>query len=125
MHPDLPTPYEKGNQNQTTTWSECITFYEASGTALPHVLRFRTDRPSDGGIRCTPAWSAPTACMTAPRSRRRAHRVLQQQRHPPGRTRRRGRLHGHRARPVLRAGPLAALGKTVLLFVPLYNVDGA
>ena len=25
---DLQTPYEKGNKNQTTTWAECISWYE-------------------------------------------------------------------------------------------------
>ena len=50
MHPDMPTPYEQGNQNQTTTWSDCIAFYEELAQRFPHVLRFEQIGTSDGGI---------------------------------------------------------------------------
>ena len=50
MHADMLTPYEKGNQNQTTTWSECIAFYTELAQRFPHVLRFEQIGLSDGGI---------------------------------------------------------------------------
>src|SRR4051812_49745135 len=50
MHPDMPTPYEKGNQNQTTLWTECIAFYQELAQRFPQVLRFEQIGVSDGGI---------------------------------------------------------------------------
>ena len=34
------TPFEKGNQNQTTTWADCIAWYEDLAKHHPHLLRF-------------------------------------------------------------------------------------
>jgi chromate reductase len=44
------TPYEKGNQNQTTLWTECIAFYQELAQRFPQVLRFEQIGVSDGGI---------------------------------------------------------------------------
>jgi hypothetical protein len=46
----MPTPYEKGNHNQTTLWTECIAFYEELAQRFPQVLRFEQIGVSDGGI---------------------------------------------------------------------------
>jgi hypothetical protein len=59
MSPDLkhsyatplyPTPFEAGNQNQTTTWEACIPFYELLSARFPSVLRFFQIGVSDNGI---------------------------------------------------------------------------
>jgi len=44
------TAYEQGNQNQTTTWQQCIEFYETLAAAFPSVLRFEQIGVSDNGI---------------------------------------------------------------------------
>ena len=44
------TPYELGNQNQTTTWEKCIPFYEKLAADFPKVLRFMQIGVSDNGI---------------------------------------------------------------------------
>ncbi len=53
LHLDFPqfmkTPYELGNQNQTTYWQECISFYEALAKQYPQVLQFAPIGISDGG----------------------------------------------------------------------------
>jgi len=35
MSTSLTTPFERGNQNQTTTWSECIAWYDALARRYP------------------------------------------------------------------------------------------
>ena len=43
------TPYEQGNQNQTTTWQDCIAFYESLAQRFPHLLHFSQIGVSDAG----------------------------------------------------------------------------
>ena len=45
-----PTPYEQGNQNQTTNLGQCISFYETLAAAFPTVLNFKQIGVSDNGI---------------------------------------------------------------------------
>ena len=44
------TPYEQGNKNQTTSWRECISFYEKLAADFPSVLHFEQIGVSDNGI---------------------------------------------------------------------------
>jgi hypothetical protein len=46
----MQTPYELGNQNQTTTWEACIQFYQALAQRCPDVLQFSQIGVSDAGI---------------------------------------------------------------------------
>ncbi|NVM79556.1 hypothetical protein FHW83_005397 [Duganella sp. SG902] len=126
MHPDMPTPYEKGNQNQTTTWSECIAFYEALAQRFPQVLRFEQIGVSDGGIPVHAGVVSADGVHDRAQIKAEGRTVLFNNNgiHP-------GEPEGVDAcMAIVRdlcfdPAKLAALGKTVLLFVPLYNVDGA
>ena len=126
MHPDMPTPYEKGNQNQTTTWSDCIAFYEALAQRFPQVLRFEQIGTSDGGIPVHAGVVSADGVFDRARIKAEGRPVFFNNNgiHP-------GEPEGVDAcMAIVRdlccdPARLAALGKTVLLFVPLYNVDGA
>ena len=50
MSNELKTPYEQGNLNQTTTWAECIAWYESLAREYPHVLHFGVAGASDSGL---------------------------------------------------------------------------
>jgi hypothetical protein len=50
MSNELKTPFEKGNQNQTTTWADCIAWYEELAKRYPRVLRFSQIGTSDAGV---------------------------------------------------------------------------
>ena len=50
QHRQYVTPYETGNRNQTTTWAECIAFYERLSHDFPSVLRWQQIGTSDNGI---------------------------------------------------------------------------
>lgn len=126
MHAEMPTPYEKGNQNQTTTWSACIAFYEALAQRFPHVLRFEQIGVSDGGI---PVHAGVVSAdgvheRSAIKAAGRPVFFNNNGIHP-------GEPEGVDGCMALvrdlcfEPERLAALGDTVLLFVPLYNVDGA
>jgi hypothetical protein len=122
----MPTPYEKGNQNQTTTWSECIAFYEALAQRFPHVLRFEQIGTSDGGIPVHAGVVSADGVHDRAQIKAEGRTVFFNNNgiHP-------GEPEGVDAcMAIVRdlcfdPARLAALGKTVLLFVPLYNVDGA
>ena len=49
MQTELLTPYEQGNQNQTTTLEDCMAFYKMLETRFPRVLRMFEIGVSDGG----------------------------------------------------------------------------
>jgi hypothetical protein len=126
MHADMPTPYEKGNYNQTTTWSECIAFYEELARRFPHVLRFEQIGLSDGGIPVHAGVVSADGVHDRSQIKAEGRTVFFNNNgiHP-------GEPEGVDAcMAIVRdlcfdPARLAALGKTVLLFVPLYNVDGA
>ena len=44
------TPFEAGNGNQTTTWAQCIVFYERLAADFPAALRFWQIGVSDNSI---------------------------------------------------------------------------
>ncbi|HEX7987148.1 MAG TPA: M14 family zinc carboxypeptidase [Duganella sp.] len=126
MHPDMPTPYEKGNQNQTTLWTECIAFYEELARRFPHVLRFEQIGVSDGGIPVHAGIVSPDGVFDRSQIKAEGRTVFFNNNgiHP-------GEPEGVDACMAIvrdlcfEPARLAALGDAVLLFVPLYNVDGA
>ena len=82
------TPYERGNQNQTSTWHECVAWYERLAADFPSVLQFFQIGVSDNGV------PLHAGVVSADGVFDRALRVLQQQRHPPWRAGRHRYLHG-------------------------------
>jgi hypothetical protein len=122
----MPTPYEKGNQNQTTLWTECIAFYQELAARFPQVLRFEQIGVSDGGIPVHAGVVSPDGVFDREQIKREGRTVFFNNNgiHP-------GEPEGVDACMAMvrdfcfDPAKLAALGNTVLLFVPLYNVDGA
>jgi Zinc carboxypeptidase len=122
---DYLTPYEQGNQNQTTTWQQCIAFYEKLAADFPTVLKFSQIGISDNGI------PMHAGVITADGVFEREQ--LQRERRPiffnnngihPGEPEGIDACMALVRNFCLQPQKLAALGRTVFLFIPIYNVDG-
>jgi hypothetical protein len=126
MSNELQTPFEKGNQNQTTTWAECIAWYEDLTRRYPRVLRFSVIGTSDAGVPIHAGVISADGEFDRAQIKREGRPVFFNNNgiHP-------GEPEGVDACMALvrdfceQPERLAALGKTVFLFIPLYNVDGA
>jgi hypothetical protein len=122
----LQTPFEQGNQNQTTTWADCIAWYENLAHQYPQVLRFSVVGTSDAGVPIHAGVVSADGVFDRARVKAAGRPVFFNNNgiHP-------GEPEGVDACMALvrdfcqQPERLAALGKTVFLFVPLYNVDGA
>jgi hypothetical protein len=122
----LQTPFEQGNQNQTTTWSDCIAWYENLAHQYPQVLRFSVVGTSDAGVPIHAGVVSADGVFDRARIKAAGRPVFFNNNgiHP-------GEPEGVDACMALvrdfcqQPERLAALGQTVFLFVPLYNVDGA
>jgi hypothetical protein len=120
---ELKTPYELGNRNQTTTHADCIAFYEALARAYPTVLSFAQIGVSDSGVPMHAG--VVTADGVFDRAALKGRPVFFNNNgiHP-------GEPEGIDACMALvrdfciEPGRRAALGQTVFLFIPVYNVDG-
>ena len=120
------TPYEQGNLNQTTTWADCIAWYHDLARQYPAVLRFEQVGVSDAGvpIHAGVVSSDGVFDRAAIKASGRAVFFNNNGIHP-------GEPEGVDGCMALvrdfcvEPERLAALGTTVFLFVPLYNVDGA
>ena len=125
MHADLLTPYEKGNKNQTTLWTDCIAFYQDLAQRYPQVLRFEQIGVSDGGVPVHAGVVSADGVFEREQIKREGRTVFFNNNgiHP-------GEPEGIDTCMALvrdlctEPARLAALGSTVLLFVPVYNVDG-
>ena len=119
------TPYELGNQNQTTTWEKCIPFYEKLAVDFPQVLRFMQIGVSDNGIPMHAGVITADAEFDRETLKAAGRPVFFNNNgiHP-------GEPEGIDACMALvrdfclQPERLAALGQTVFLFIPIYNVDG-
>lgn len=119
------TPYELGNQNQTTTWEKCIPFYEKLAADFPQVLRFMQIGLSDNGIPMHAGVITADAEFDRETLKAAGRPVFFNNNgiHP-------GEPEGIDACMALvrdfclQPERLAALGQTVFLFIPIYNVDG-
>ena len=126
MSIELKTPYELGNQNQTTTWSECIAWYEELARRYPNVLRFGVVGTSDAGVPIHAGVVSSDGVFDRAAIQAAGRPVFFNNNgiHP-------GEPEGVDACMALvrdfclEPARLAALGQTVFLFVPLYNVDGS
>lgn len=120
-----PTPFESGNGNQTTTWAECIAFYEHLAERFPNVLRWWQIGTSDAGLPMHAGLVSADGVFDrdALREHRRPVFFNNNGIHP-------GEPEGIDACMALvrdfclEPERLAALGDTVFLFIPVYNVDG-
>ncbi|QJD99739.1 peptidase M14 [Massilia forsythiae] len=126
MSTEMTTPFERGNQNQTTTWADCIAWYETLARDFPGVLRFAQVGTSDAGVPIHAGVVSADGVFERDAIKAAARPVFFNNNgiHP-------GEPEGVDACMALvrdfclEPQRLAALGKTVFLFVPLYNVDGA
>jgi hypothetical protein len=126
MQTDFPTPFERGNRNQTTTWAECIAFYEALARRFPAVLGFGVVGVSDAGHPIHAGVVSRDGVFDREQIKRAGRPVFFNNNgiHP-------GEPEGvDVAMALVRdlcfdPARLAALGDTVLLFIPIYNVDGS
>jgi hypothetical protein len=125
LQASYPTPYELGNQNQTTNWEACISFYEKLALDFPQVLRFAQIGVSDNGIPMHAGVVTADAVFDREILKSSGRPVFFNNNgiHP-------GEPEGIDACMALvrdfclQPERLAALGKTVFLFIPIYNVDG-
>jgi hypothetical protein len=122
----MQTPYELGNQNQTTTWEACIRFYQALAQRCPAVLQFSQIGVSDAGVPIHAGIVSADGVFDRERIRQAGRAVFFNNNgiHP-------GEPEGIDACMALvrdlclEPERLAALGSTVYLFIPVYNVDGS
>jgi hypothetical protein len=126
MSTELKTHFEKGNQNQTTTWAECIAWYEDLARQYPSVLRFGVIGTSDAGVPIHAGVVSADGVFGREQIKQSGRAVFFNNNgiHP-------GEPEGADACMALvrdfctQPARLAALGETVFLFVPMYNVDGS
>ena len=120
------TPYELGNQNQTTTWENCIPFYEKLARDFPQVLRFEQIGVSDSGVPMHAGVITADGVFDREVLKAAGRPVFFNNNgiHP-------GEPEGIDSCMALvrdfclQAERRAALGNTVFLFIPIYNVDGS
>lgn len=121
----MQTPYEQGNRNQTSTWEACIEFYQALAQRFPAVLQFSQIGLSDAGVPIHAGVVSADGNFDRGQIRRAGRPVFFNNNgiHP-------GEPEGIDACMALvrdlcgDPARLAALGPTVFLFIPIYNVDG-
>jgi hypothetical protein len=121
----LLTPYELGNRNQTTQWAECIAFYERLQARFPQFLSFFQIGISDNGLPMHAGLVSRDGVFDREQIRQTGRPVFFNNNgiHP-------GEPEGIDACMALvrdfctQPERLAALGETVFLFIPIYNVDG-
>ncbi|MBC7455376.1 MAG: peptidase M14 [Massilia sp.] len=122
----LRTPYENGNNNQTTTRAECIAWYEALAQRFPGVLSFGAIGTSDAGVPIHAGVVSSDGVFDREQIKRAGRAVFFNNNgiHP-------GEPEGIDVCMALvrdfcvDPARLAALGDTVFLFIPIYNVDGS
>lgn len=120
-----PTPFESGNGNQTATWTECMDFYERLAGLYPQVLRWWQIGTSDAGLPIHAGLVSGDGVFDRDTLRERRRPVFFNNNgiHP-------GEPEGIDACMALvrdfcvQPERLAALGETVYLFIPVFNVDG-
>jgi len=126
MSNERKTPYELGNQNQTTTWSDCVAWYEALARDYPGVLRFGVIGTSDAGLPIHAGVVSADGVFDRAQIKAGGRPVFFNNNgiHP-------GEPEGVDGCMALvrdfctEPARLAALGQTVFIFIPLYNVDGS
>jgi hypothetical protein len=119
------TPFELGNGNQTTTWAECIAFYERLAERFPDVLRWWRIGTSDTGLAVHAGLVTADGLFDRDSLRAQGRPVFFNN----------NGIHAGEPEGIdacmalvrdfcLEPERLSALGDTVFLFIPVYNVDG-
>jgi len=119
------TPFESGNGNQTTSWHDCIPFYEKLAATFPQILQFMQIGVSDNGIPMHAGVVSGDGVFDREAIQKAGRPIFFNNNgiHP-------GEPEGIDACMALvrdfciQPERLTALGKTVFLFIPIYNVDG-
>lgn len=119
------TPYERGNQNQTTTWEDCIAWYRRLAAEYPAVLQFFQIGVSDNGVPLHAGVVSADGVFDRAQIQAAGRCVFFNNNgiHP-------GEPEGIDVCMALvrdfctQPQRLARLGSTVFLFIPVYNVDG-
>jgi hypothetical protein len=124
-HNAYPTPFESGNQNQTTTLAQCIAFYEALAERFPDVLRFFQIGTSDGGLPIHAGVVSADGQFEREQIQRDQRPVFFNNNgihpgEPEGIDGCMALVRDFCTQPQRRT----ALGRTVFLFIAVYNVDG-
>ena len=120
-----PTPYEQGNTNQTTTWQQCVSFYEKLALDFPQILHFSQIGLSDNGIPMHAGVVTTDGVFDREQLKGTGRPVFFNNNgiHP-------GEPEGIDACMALvrdfctQPERLTSLAQTVFLFIPVYNVDG-
>ena len=120
------TPYEQGNQNQTTTWQDCIAFYVSLAQRFPHLLHFSQIGVSDAGAPLHAGVFSTDGVFSVEAIHAAGRPIFFNNNgiHP-------GEPEGIDACMALvrdlcfQPERQAALGQAVYLFIPVYNVDGS
>ena len=122
----LLTPYEQGNKNQTTTWAECIAWYQDLAQRYPGILHFSVVGTSDAGLPIHAGVVTADGVFDREQLQREGRPVFFNNNGiHPGEPEGVDSCMAHVRDLCTQPERLAALGKTVFLFVPLYNVDGS
>ena len=124
-HNAYPTPFERGNQNQTTDWAACIAFYETLARDFPAVLRFFTIGTTDAGLPLHAGVVSADGLFDSAQILRAGRAVFFNNNgihpgEPEGIDGCMALVRDFCLQPQRRA----ALGSTVFLFIPVYNVEG-
>ena len=123
---DWATPFERGNGNQTTTWHDCIAYHQRLAQAFGQWLRFEEAGRSDAGVPIHAGVFSGDGVFD-PQAVKAAGRPVFFNNNgihpgePEGIDACMALLRDLCLDPVRRA----ALGRTVLVYIPVYNVDGA
>ncbi len=120
-----PTPFELSNQNQTSTLAECTAFYARLALDFPQALRWEVIGTSDDGLPLHAGVVTSDGEFDRATLRRQGRPVFFNNNgiHP-------GEPEGIDVCMALvrdlctQPERRAALGRTVFLFIPVYNVDG-
>jgi len=126
MSNEMKTPYELGNQNQTTTLNDCVAWYETLARDYPGVLRFGVIGTSDAGLPIHAGVVSADGVFERAQIKGSGRPVFFNNNgiHP-------GEPEGVDGCMALvrdfctQPARLAPLGETVFIFIPLYNVDGS
>ena len=121
----MQTPYEQGNRNQTTTWEDCIGFYERLAQQFPELLRFSQIGISDAGLPLHAGVVSLDGVFEVEKIRQAGRLVFFNNNgiHP-------GEPEGIDACMALvrdlcwEPARQASLGSAIYLFIPIYNVEG-
>jgi hypothetical protein len=125
MHDLYRTPFECGNQNQTTEWRACIGFYERLAKNFPDVLSFFQIGTSDNSLPLHAGVVSADGVFDRAQLKQAGRPVFFNNNgihpgEPEGIDACMAMVRDFCIAPERRA----ALGKTVFLFIPVYNVDG-